>query len=475
MRWPIHRQILWPFAGVVALSVALLTGVAATRAARRSEDETRSRLQNTVETLARLEVPYTTAVLSNMRGFSGAHFVACDDAGNVLATTLPTEEPFSPELAREGTEGELSTLGARPTLRVGKDRFYGATIQPRMAGPVRTLYVLFSADDWARSRRDAALPSLWAGGLALVLTFAVSIWLAERFGRRLRQLQERVAGIAAGDFREIPPGSRDDEIQDLVTSVNRMAGQLQRMQETIRQSERTRLLAQLAGGLAHQLRNAATGARMALQLHTRRCPDKTEQSLDVALRQLSLMETQIKGLLSLGRSEHRPRVPCDLAELLPEIELLLAPQCQHAGVRLELALEAGRAPGVVVEVEALRAAVLNLVLNAMEAAGRGGRVVLSARHERSQAIVEIADTGEGPADDVAANLFEPFNTSKAEGVGLGLALARQVATDHGGTLTWCREHELTVFRLALPLADGDEAGMRRVQSEIHNPKSAIPV
>jgi nitrogen-specific signal transduction histidine kinase len=67
-------------------------------------------------------------------------------------------------------------------------------------------------------------------------------------------------------------------------------------------------------------------------------------------------------------------------------------------------------------------------------------------------FVEVTDSGPGPSPDVAAKLFEPFVTGKPEGVGLGLAVARQVAEAHGGTITWRRENDRTVFRIVLPLA-----------------------
>ena len=80
------------------------------------------------------------------------------------------------------------------------------------------------------------------------------------------------------------PAASGTRSQDLARSINRMCAQLREMQQTIRQSERTRLLAQLAAGLAHQLRNSLTGARMSVQLHAKRCPAaESDQSLNVAL------------------------------------------------------------------------------------------------------------------------------------------------------------------------------------------------
>jgi signal transduction histidine kinase len=286
-----------------------------------------------------------------------------------------------------------------------------------------------------------------------------------------------VAAIAAGDFSEIATGHRQDEIQELVASVNSMSAQLRGMQHTIRQSERARLLAQLAGGLAHQLRNAVTGTRMALQLHQRRCAaNPADKSLSVALRQLALTETQVRGLLSLGRGERSQPVDCDPARIVEDVAGLVEPTCEHADVTLEIA-PSPTAGFVRADVESLRAAILNLTTNAIEAAGPGGRVTLRTLARAGLVGVEVGDDGSGPPDHVAESLFEPFVTTKPEGVGLGLALARQVAVDHGGSLTWQRENGQTRFCLMLPATKSPRSGSPEsvVTSEIQIPNSEIAV
>jgi HAMP domain-containing protein len=304
MRWPIRNQILVPFGAVVLLAVMAMTTIAAYLAARQRDAQTLAQLQNIVATLAHTQVPYTSAILQKMRGLSGAHFVACDMRGRIIASTLPSVTTLPNGIDSSAGGRKLESLSNQPTLLVDGTRYFLARMEPRSDATVRALFVLYPEESWTRARWNAALPPLAVGGVAVLLTAAVSGWLAQRIGLRIRLLQEQVAAIAAGDFSEIALGSRQDEIQSLATSVNSMTSQLRHMQHAIRQTERTRLLAQLAGGLAHQLRNSVTGARMALQLHQRRCtagPD--DKSIAVALRQLSLTEMQLRGVLSLGRGE----------------------------------------------------------------------------------------------------------------------------------------------------------------------------
>jgi signal transduction histidine kinase len=484
LRWPIRNQILIPFAAVVLLAVAAMTTVAAVQAARQREAQTLAQLRNVVETLAHTSVPYTEAVLHKMSGLSGAEFVACDSRGGVIAATVPAVTSLPAGFGTGVAGGDLTSLASQPMVELEGTRYFLARMEPRSDANVRSLFVLYPVASWSRARWDAVLPPLAVGAGAILLSSLASGWLAQRFSRRIRLLQEQVAAIAGGDFTEIVAGPRRDEIQELVVSVNSMSAQLREMQQAIRQSERTRLLAQLAGGLAHQLRNAVTGARMALQLHQRRCeaaPD--DKSLSVALRQLALTETQVRGLLSLGRREQSPPMTCDPRRIVEEVGSLVEPSCEHAGVTLELthspATGVESLDTVRADLESLRAAVLNLVTNAIEAAGTGGRVTLQTNGQGGMVAIEIADNGPGPPAQVADSLFEPFVTSKPEGVGLGLALARQVAIDHGGTLAWRREADRTVFRLSLPAAEDSTAASAMpplksgVESEIRIPKSEI--
>jgi len=98
----------------------------------------------------------------------------------------------------------------------------------------------------------------------------------------------------------------------------------------------------------------------------------------------------------------------------------------------------------------LRAAVLNLALNAIEAASPGGSVALELRNDSHTRVIEVTDTGPGPPSQLGETLFEPFVSGKPEGVGLGLALARHVALAHHGSVSWAREGAFTRFRLTLP-------------------------
>src|SRR5262249_55167836 len=301
------------------------------------------------------------------------------------------------------------------------------------------LYILYAESLYRDAVWEAIWPSLvlgaFAGGASVVLTFA----LGQRLSRRIQELERRTRLIAAGDFSPMPLPGGDDELRDLGRSVNEMAQRLAQYEETVRQTERLRLLGQVSGGLAHQLRNGVTGARLAVQLHARDCDGQADpEALEVALRQLALVEANLKRFLDVGRIVVHERAPCSLASLIEEAVKLLQPQCRHA--RIELSWQTPARDGVFVgDASQPGQPLINVVWNAVEAAGPGGRVRVSLRAAQKAAFVEVRDSGPGPAPEIADRLFEPFVTGKSEGVGLGLAMARQAAESHGGRITWRRE------------------------------------
>lgn len=457
MRWPIRNQIFVPFAVILLAAVVTTAVSAALVAARRTEQQVIGQLNRVIDSLGQSHFPFSQnqTVLEKMRALSGAEFVAFDGRGQVVGGTLSDSEQDLPpidQLVGEGQRGPLTTLDELPTLVVDGESYFAAGIaRENRLGGVRTLLLLYPEASWRQARWEAAVPPLAVGSVTLGLLALAAMWIAQRFSRRLRLVEQHVASIANGDFCELPLQDRDDEIQELMGSVNRMSRQLQQLQTTIQRTERARLLGQLAGGLAHQLRNAVTGARLAVQLHQRRCPaGSDDESLSVVLRQLSLTEEQIKGLLSVGQTERPQPIPRPLATIIEDVMTLVRPNATHAETELTLRAS-GDESATVADSEGVRTAVLNLVLNAVEAAP-GGEVSVLVDSTSAGIVIEVVDDGPGPPAEIADNLFDVFVTGKPEGVGFGLALARKVAEERRGTLSWERGEGHTRFRLELPRA-----------------------
>jgi signal transduction histidine kinase len=444
MRWRIRNQLLLPLLllllGVVGGSI--WTGLASVQRVRRQIE---TRIGQVARNLSE-ESNYALSVnvLLQMKRLSGADYVVVPPQGQPLTTLPAVPQPLPPA---ETVSDHWQSVRLGPPLRIAGQTYLCGGV--RLQGPRRsgeTLYILYPQTLWRDALWEAVGPVVLLGGGVGLAAVALTLGLARSLGRRLHELERRTRLIAAGDFSPMPLPARNDEIRDLTASVNDMAQTLAQYQQTVQRTERLRLLDQVGGGLAHQLRNGLTGARLALQLYLQENAGAGDQvPLEVALRQITLLEAHLKRFLDLGRDGTQPRIACPLADLVQEAVDLLGPKCRHAGITLYWD-KPSAAPAVWGDPAQLGQVILNLLSNALEAAGPGGAVTVDVG-EGDKPWLEVWDTGPGPRPEIAARMFEPFVTGKPEGVGLGLAVANQVAQAHGGRLTWQRRDSRTCFRL----------------------------
>lgn len=448
MRWPLRYQILLPFAGVMLAVVMGVSLLEAALSARRSQRQIEGQLRQVARTLEEASFPLTDAVLKQTRGLSGAEFLLVDAQHRVLAASntgidalrLPAELDTPQQLGL----GQLVVVGGREHLHAAVP----IASRGNQAGDA-VLHILYPRDELRLARWEAASPSLVIGGMLLIVVTVVAFAIADRLSRPILQLRSQLSQLAAGDFQPIAVPQRNDELQDLVRSANSLGSQLAELRGVIKRSERLSLLGQLSGGLAHQLRNTVTGARLAMQLHRRRCSGVDDDSLQVALRQLTITETHLQRFLSAGQPSAPCRAVCDLHGIIGDVSALVAPACKHHGVRLELPAATAPDDPLWADAEQLRQMLMNLVLNAVEAASPGGWVRVECEYADSSVVVRVLDSGPGPAGEVADRLFEPFVTGKREGIGLGLTVVRQIVAAHEGTIRLAPGRP-TCFEVSLP-------------------------
>lgn len=340
-----------------------------------------------------------------------------------------------------------------PPVWVAGEEYRGLKFRLRDPRPDRggVLYMFYPEALRRAAVRDAVRPALLlgaGGGLAAVL---LTIVTAARLVGRIRAVEGRTRDIAAGAFEPMPLPAADDELRDLVRSVNDMARRLADYREAMAASERLRVLGQFGGGLAHQLRNAATGARLAVELHANECPAADKEPLTVALRQLARIEATLRQFFDLGKPPAPVVESSDLVRVIGQAVELIGPQCRHAGTALTW--DPPENPVTVACDPALLGHLFtNVIGNAVEAAGPGGEVVVTLKAGGAcdrPVAVEVSDSGPGPPPEIAGKLFDPFVTGKDQGIGLGLAVAKQAADAHGGRITWDRRDGRTVFRVEL--------------------------
>jgi signal transduction histidine kinase len=465
MRWPLRHQILLPMVGILLLTIGVVSVLNAWLASRRVRRQIETQLVDLAETLQATNFPLESSVLKQTRGLTGAEYVVLDRAGQSRAASDDALLPLAEAAGQESRPLDL----AHPVV-AGQHRYLHAAVQVdrrAVGGQAITLHVFYPEATWREARWQAVWPPLAIGGAAVVFVALAAFLLAAHLTQPIERLRVHVGRIGEGAFSAVPLPPRDDEIRDLAVAVNRMTGQLTGYEEKTRQSERLRALGTLGGGIAHQIRNAATGCRIALDLHGRDCPvaatGTVEEPLSVAVRQLELIETHVQRFLALGRPAVRERTMVDLAGAAEQAISLVRPMAEHLGASLDF--ERPRESIVLAaDAEALVQMLLNLLVNAVQAtAGAQVRVgayvpapdlqvvVHLSRIDDRRCRIAVGDQGPGPAPAIQERLFEPFATDKPGGTGLGLVVTRQIAEDHGGLVRWERKEDRTWFIVELPL------------------------
>lgn len=230
-------------------------------------------------------------------------------------------------------------------------------------------------------------------------------------------------------------------------------------------AEKRDLLARLLGRLAHEIRNPLSSLDIHVQLLEEDLaaivPDvrgKLGDRLEIIHGELTRLENIVKRFLRLASPSALEVEPVALSQLVSHVCQLLEPEADAKGVQISVELQPDlpilRADGV-----QLTQALLNLLINALQAVDRGGRIVLRAARffTPSEIVVEVQDTGPGVPPEKLESVFEPYFTTKEEGSGLGLWIAQQIAVAHGGGLKVRNALEGgAIFYLHLPLPASTE-------------------
>jgi signal transduction histidine kinase len=212
-------------------------------------------------------------------------------------------------------------------------------------------------------------------------------------------------------------------------------GELRQTRQLSLAAARTAALADAAGRLGHELKHplASLGARLQLARAEAQVTPALSSALDAAQAELSRLSQVLGEFLEFARPRPIERAPCDPAALVREVAAELAPVEKVRGSRLELRVPEG-APGCELDAGRVRQVVRNLVRNALDATPPGGLIRVELDVAADAVELSVSDSGPGIAPEALPRVGTPFFTTKSGGTGLGLALSRRIAEEHGGRL-----------------------------------------
>lgn len=223
-------------------------------------------------------------------------------------------------------------------------------------------------------------------------------------------------------------------------------------------AEKRDLLARLLARLAHEIRNPLSSLDIHVQLLEEdlatSAPQLKEQvspRLEIIHGELHRLESIVSNFLRLARPSALDVEPVELVKLVSHVCELLRPEAAAREISIE-ALVPEPLPVMLADPVRLTQALLNLVINAMQAVERKGRIELTVRALDGMVSLVVRDNGPGIPPEKLASIFDPYFTTKAEGNGLGLWIAQQIVTAHGGRLRAENAPERgAVFTVLLPL------------------------
>ncbi len=289
-------------------------------------------------------------------------------------------------------------------------------------------------------------------GLGVVL-LATSILLSRYFARRiagpLSKLTRGTELVAAGDLDHRVRVRAVDELGDLVDAFNRMTGELKRSKDELVRAERVAAWQGIARRLAHEIKNPLTPIDLAMHRIRRKVDDGTvHECVDTVLEETRNLKRLADEFSFFARLPAPKKERTELRELVSSVAELYTERT-HVEVVWE-----GWPEEMWVHVDPgqMRQVFGNLVKNAAEAMRGRGRVTLTLGEREGGIVVRVADAGPGLTAR-PEQLFEPYFTTKESGTGLGLAVARKIVEDHGGSLhAYAPAEGGAVFEVGLPAA-----------------------
>jgi len=304
------------------------------------------------------------------------------------------------------------------------------------------LLFLMATFSWRDPERHTVL--LVAGAGAVAICGALLVVLTYQIQRPLVELQQRIAQLGEGNLEvAVSFARRNDEIGDLGRNFNRMVQQLRESRREIERLHRTQMsraehfatLGELATGLAHEIRNPLAGIAGVIEIIGRDLPASSPARAVVkdVRQEIARINHIVTDLLHTARP-HRPEMKkSDLNTTVEHAVMLGRQQVATTGIEIALQKDASLLD-VEHDSDQIHQVLLNLLLNATQAIDGRGTITVTLKHEWGFAVIEVADTGRGIAPEHLPNIFRPFYTTKGDGTGLGLSLARRIVEDHHGKL-----------------------------------------
>jgi signal transduction histidine kinase len=350
-------------------------------------------------------------------------------------TRLPQSRQMAEQLGRVmGAEVVFRAAGAADAMRVADG------VARRNGNRIEVGFVLKNGREvwFSRDARQAGARPVWkrmdallALGVFWGLALVFSLWLGSRVTRPMAKLAASLPGIGGDQALQGLPDSGPQEIQSLAAALRATHESLIAERDKRKHAERLALLGRMATSLAHEVRNPVAAIRLHAQLLEQVCSAEEQASAGLIVAEAGRIEALVSQWLRYAKPEPVTMEPVDLPALTAEARRILEPQAAHAGVRIiEETDPAWQSHPVKGDRERLRQVLCNLLLNAIQSMPKGGTATLRVR----PGVLEVEDEGGGFSESAIARFGEPFHSEREGGMGLGLAVSKEIVESHGASI-----------------------------------------
>ena len=402
---------------------------------------------------------YYQHVCDELRRQAGAHLVkgelyaAADRATwpQAVSEFFESGEPERFRLAGEG-ESQVEYL----VRETGGVRTYRAGLgmqMTRLAAQIRDARETVETWRDLDVRRGLKLAYLLAAALFWLAALATLVYMAHRISRPIQGLTAGLTRLAAGDLSARVQESRDDEIGRAIQAFNDMAGKLQESTERLVYLRQVASWQTLGRKMAHEVKNSLTPIRLTVEEMLARYDDADRgfmaQATQIVVDEIESLERRVSAFSQFAAEPPVQPAPMDVNSMLQERIAFL--KNAHPEVAYDCRLE--EVPSVMADQDLIKGILTNLLENAAEAAGQGGRILGVTRASGGRVAIEVHDSGPGLSEQARSSLFQPTISFKKRGMGLGLSIARKSALLSGGDIVVVKgELGGAAFRVLLPVA-----------------------
>jgi signal transduction histidine kinase len=319
---------------------------------------------------------------------------------------------------------------------------------PGLTGWAMTRVFTFAGDSYRFLMAGIGVLLAAVLGAAALLTRLTLSW-----SRHVGRIE---AALKPHEFSGLPtlPMTGERELDRIVAALNdagrRLALAREQADDLARRlavGERLAAIGRLTAGVAHEFRNPIAAMRLKAEGGISGDVARKDQALSSILGQVDRLDDLLRRLLSVTAREETRNAAVKLTPFLQACAAAHRELASAKGLAIEWRADVDEAK---FDPNQMRNAFDNLVLNAIEAAPANSLILLAARKDGESLTLSVHDDGDGPPAEVRERLFEPFVTGRADGIGLGLSIVREVASAHGGVARLA-EHGLgTTFEIVLP-------------------------